>query len=112
MRLLLGFGTHPGKAINITGESLFQRLHHLQSAVFALRPKSLRNIFFADSFPQVSGSKPHAALPPRRKLLSTGKLLAEKVEVLIHKRGRQERCTRVHNLPAEVGLPVIERGSL
>ncbi len=107
----LGFGVraHPEQGFDVFAQRRFNIPDHGQCALLAFGTESLLHVNLADQLAQVTVRVAHAALPTRTQLLGPRQSLAEEIEVFVHERRRQHRRVRMHRVPAQIRLPIVER---
>ena len=82
---------------------------HLQHVGFRLRAERLVDEGLAERFAEPVVGLGDAAPPARQRLLLAAERAAEEIEVGVGERLRQQIGRRVQELPAQIGLEVVER---
>ena len=107
-RLLLRVGRHPVEFLNIFLKRFLERLTIVERTLLALLAESHLHILLPERFAKVAIDKLHTALPAGPQFFRACERRPVKREVLIHERGRQQWSGAVHDVPLQIGLPVIE----
>src|SRR5215472_12801393 len=107
-RLLLGFRPHPGNFLDVIFHRLLDPAGHLQRVLFGIGGESAVDKLLAQGFTQEVIDLAHATLPARRQLLHTAQRAAIELEVLLNKWTGEIRGVGAGDMPAQVGLDVVQ----
>ena len=105
-RLLLGRVAHPGELVKVGLHGLFDLTRHGDRAGFGLGGECLFDEHLPKGFAEVPIHAPHAALPARFHLLHAAQVLAVEIEIRGHERLAQVGRAIVHQVPAQIRLPI------
>src|SRR5207249_1934244 len=90
-------------------ESGFDGVNHLNGAGLALGRESAVDVGLAQGIAEIAVGGADAAAPARLLFFSPGQRVCEEVEVFVDDGLVQKPRSAMNYLPAQVGLPVIER---
>ena len=108
-RLLFGRAAHPGELLDVGFHGLFDLARHGDRAGFGLGGKCLFHEHLAKSLAEVPIYAFHTALPARLHLFHVAQVLAVEIEIRGDKRLTQIARTIIHQVPAQIGLPIGRR---
>src|SRR5260370_30488523 len=106
--LLLGGVAHPVQTLDVAPECVFQRVDHLQRALFGFGREVLLHVNLPQSLAQVAVHGSDTAFPASPQFLGSRERLAVEVEVLVYKGLGKVLHLRVNQAPAEVSLEIVE----
>ena len=108
-RLLLRLVAHPLELLEPGLQRLLQVLHEREALRLRFRRERARDVQLAERLAEVVARHVHHPLPAWTQLLRTRQCPAIELEVLVHERARQVRRGERHEVPAQVGLPLLDR---
>ncbi len=108
----LGFGGHPVEAVDVFGHGLFDGQGHVEGALLLPRWEVFGDVDLSERFAHLAVDPAGAALPALLLLFGAVQGVRVEVPALGFKRlGHAGIRVSVEQVPAQIGLDLVERGS-